>query len=237
MDRRRRLVFLTGAGISAESGLPTFRGMGGLWENQPVEQVASPAAWARDPALVLRFYNERRRQVLRAEPNAAHRTIQNLERDFDVWVITQNVDDLHTRAGSSRVLHLHGEIRKSRSTRDPRLIYPIEGSELELGQLCELGSQLRPHIVWFGEPVPEIPQAIQWVQSADHLIIVGTSLQVYPAAGLLEFAPDACDILAIDPAPPPQHAPRTFQHLQCIASIGLPLLASQLRGGRSESHL
>jgi NAD-dependent deacetylase len=147
-----QIVFLTGAGVSAESGLATFRGTNGLWENHRFEDVASPSAWDRDPALVLRFYNERRRAVLAAVPNEAHRAIAELEQHIPVRIVTQNVDDLHERAGSRNILHLHGEIRKARSTSDPNLVYPIEGSELQIGDLCQQGSQLRPHIVWFGEP-------------------------------------------------------------------------------------
>ena len=155
----RKLVAFTGSGISAESGLRTFRGNDGLWENHRIEDVATPQAWARNPVLVLDFYNQRRRQVLAAEPNAAHIALADLQRYFDVRVITQNIDDLHERAGSKNVVHLHGEIRKSRSSVDPSLVYSIEGSELKMGDLCEKNSQLRPHIVWFGEMVPELDRA------------------------------------------------------------------------------
>ncbi len=196
-----RIVFLTGAGVSAESGIPTFRAKDGLWENHRVEDVATPEAFRRDPALVLRFYNERRRGVLAAEPNSAHRLIAELQNDFDVWVITQNIDDLHERAGSRQVLHLHGEIKKARSTRDPDYIVELNGSELNLGDLCPLGSQLRPHIVWFGEAVPAMEEAIEIAQEADLFAVVGTSLQVYPAAGIVEFVPLSSRLFLIDPAP------------------------------------
>ena len=225
----KKLVFLTGAGISAESGLATFRGQDGLWEKHRIEEVASPQAWARDPALVLRFYNQRRRQVLLAEPNAAHRAIQQAEERFDVTVITQNVDDLHERAGSKNILHLHGEIRRARSTLDPRWITQIDGSELELGDLCPLGSQLRPHIVWFGEAVPLLDQAISLVRSADILIVVGTSLRVYPAASLIGYARPKCQIFYIDPTEQaPQISDRHVVHLQATACMGLPSLLQDL---------
>ncbi len=221
---RKRIVFLTGAGVSAESGLATFRGMNGLWENHRVEEVASPEAWHRNPELVLRFYNERRRQVLAAEPNAAHRAMAHLEQFHDVTVITQNVDDLHERAGSTDILHLHGEIRKSRSTRNPNLVYAIEGTELAIGDRCELGSQLRPHIVWFGEPVPMIERAIEIIPTADRLIIVGTSLQVYPAAGLVDYASPSCEVFYIDPSPTSLTSPNRWTHIQDTACNALPTL-------------
>lgn len=195
----KKLVVLTGSGISAESGLKTFRDMGGLWEQYDVTEVASPEAWERDPELVLRFYNERRKQLLETEPNAGHLALVELEDHFDVQIITQNVDDLHERAGSSRVLHLHGEIRKARSTGDESLIVDIEGGELNLGDTCEKGYQLRPHVVWFGEAVPAISEAAALVQQADILAVVGTSLQVYPAAGLVDFADDTTPLFLVDP--------------------------------------
>ncbi len=198
----KHLVILSGAGLSAESGLRTFRDAGGLWEGYRVEDVATPEAWHKDKELVLRFYNERRKQALGAEPNDAHKSIADLEHHFHVEVITQNVDNLHERAGSNRVMHLHGELFKARSTRNPSLVYPIEGAELNLGDLCELGSQLRPHIVWFGEEVPLIPLAAEKVSQADILIIVGTSMVVYPAAGLVHYAPVGTPVYVIDPNPP-----------------------------------
>lgn len=225
----KSIVFLTGAGISAESGLPTFRGTDGLWENHRFEDVASPKAWVRDPELVLRFYNERRRAVLRAKPNAAHLAIAELERRRKLTIVTQNVDDLHERAGSRNVVHLHGEICKARSSLDPRAVFDIQGSELNLGQLCPLGSQLRPHIVWFGESVPLMEHAIGIVRAADVLIIVGTSLQVYPAASLVGYTSIECRITYIDPATtPPQIVGRTIEHIQSSACDALPKIVELL---------
>ncbi|HYW97017.1 MAG TPA: NAD-dependent deacylase [Bacteroidales bacterium] len=195
----KKLVILTGSGISAESGLKTFRDMGGLWELYDVTQVASPVAWETNPDLVLRFYNERRKQLLGAKPNAGHKALAALEEWFDVTIITQNVDDLHERAGSTNILHLHGELRKARSTADPSLIYDIDGWELKKGDLCEKGSQLRPHVVWFGEPVTRIPEAAELARDADIFLIVGTSLVVYPAAGLVDFVPSNTPIFLVDP--------------------------------------
>lgn len=195
----KKLVVLSGAGMSAESGLRTFREMGGLWEEYDVTEVASPEGWHRNRELVLRFYNERRKQLLETTPNKGHLDLVELERDFEVVIVTQNVDDLHERAGSSSILHLHGELRKSRSTADPQLIYDIDGWKLEEGDLCEKGSQLRPHIVWFGEAVPAIEEAAKVVSTADILVIIGTSMNVYPAAGLINYAPPAAPIYIIDP--------------------------------------
>jgi len=195
----KKLVILTGAGISAESGIRTFRDMGGLWEEYDVMEVASPQAWETNPELVLRFYNERRKQLTTAEPNSGHKGLVELEKFFDVQIITQNVDDLHERAGSSNVLHLHGELKKSQSSLDPSLIYDIDGWELKLGDKCEKGSQLRPHIVWFGEAVTEIPKAAAIAKTADIFVVIGTSLNVYPAAGLLDYAPKWIPIFLIDP--------------------------------------
>ena len=195
----KKLVVLTGAGMSAESGLKTFREMGGLWEEYDVYEVASPGGWAKDRALVLRFYNERRKQLLETSPNRGHLGLVELEKDFHVQIITQNVDDLHERAGSSNILHLHGEFRKSRSTADPDLVYDIEGWELKEGDLCEKGSQLRPHVVWFGEAVPAIEVAAKIVSTAQILVIIGTSMNVYPAAGLINHVPETSPIYIIDP--------------------------------------
>lgn len=185
--------------MSAESGLKTFREMGGLWEEYDVYEVASPGGWARDRTLVLRFYNERRKQLLETSPNRGHLGLVKLENDFNVQIITQNVDDLHERAGSSNILHLHGELRKSRSTADPDLVYDIDGWELREGDLCEKGSQLRPNVVWFGEAVPAIEMAAEIVSSAQVLVIIGTSLNVYPAAGLINHVPETTPIYIIDP--------------------------------------
>jgi len=195
----KKIVVLTGAGVSAESGLKTFRDSDGLWENYRVEDVATFSAWQRQRTVVLEFYNQRRKQVLEANPNAAHLAIADLEKGYDVTVVTQNIDDLHERAGSSQVLHLHGQIRKSRSTADENLIYDIDGWELKEGDKCAKGSQLRPHIVWFGEMVPELNRAAHIVSNADIVLVIGTSLQVYPAAGLVDFAPSDAKKYYIDP--------------------------------------
>jgi NAD-dependent deacetylase len=221
----KKLVILSGAGISAESGLKTFRDSDGLWENFRIEEVATPGAWIRNRQLVLDFYNDRRRQVRDAQPNAAHVSIARLEEKFKVTVITQNIDDLHERAGSSNVVHLHGEIFKSRSTADPSLIYTIEGTELNEGDRCEKGSQLRPHIVWFGEMVPTLPLAATIVSSADIFIVVGTSLAVYPAAGLTGYAPPYAEKYIVDPAAVELAG---FTAIRDMAGKGIPSLAERL---------
>ncbi|GAA4331056.1 SIR2 family NAD-dependent protein deacylase [Flaviaesturariibacter amylovorans] len=187
-EQKKRLIVLTGAGISAESGLKTFRDADGLWEGYDLNEVATPRGWKKNPALVLDFYNMRRRNVLDAQPNRAHYILAELEEHLDVQIITQNIDDLHERAGSTKILHLHGEIRKLRSEKNERLVYPIDG-DIQLGDLAEDGGQLRPHIVWFEEPVPLIETAAALVRTADIFLIVGTSLAVYPAASLVDFAP------------------------------------------------
>lgn len=220
-------MVLSGAGMSAESGLKTFRDNDGLWENHRIEDVATPDAWRRDRALVLKFYNERRKALLGAEPNDGHRIIASWERDHDVTVVTQNVDDLHERAGSSDVIHLHGELRMARSTADPTLVYPIEGWELNVGDRCELGSQLRPHIVWFYEEVTLMPEAEKIVRGADALVVVGTSLQVYPAASLAFLAPPGARRILIDPKPP--HADG-FWVIAEAASEGLRQADALVRG-------
>ncbi|MFK5955972.1 MAG: NAD-dependent deacylase [Planctomycetota bacterium] len=194
-----RVVALTGAGMSAESGLKTFRADDGLWEEHRVEDVATPEAFQRDPELVLRFYNQRRRQVVAAQPNTAHLALAELEQDFQVDVITQNIDDLHERAGSSAVLHLHGEILKMRSVLDDARLFPTLGQGIALGDLAPDGGQLRPHVVWFGEAVPALQAAAQVVGQADVLLIVGTSLAVYPAASLMHFAPPSTMRFLVDP--------------------------------------
>ncbi len=194
-----KVVVLTGAGISAESGLKTFRDSDGLWEEYDVMQVASYSGWLRNPSLVMEFYNKRRSQLKNALPNAAHFALAELEKKFDVQIITQNVDDLHERGGSSNVLHLHGELTKARSVRYPELVYKIEYNELHLGDLCEKGEQLRPHIVWFGEEVPLMEKAAEIVSQASFLLIIGTSMQVYPAAGLINYRPKHCIVYIIDP--------------------------------------
>ncbi|MBC7417677.1 MAG: NAD-dependent deacylase [Pedobacter sp.] len=206
----KKLVVFTGAGISAESGLKTFRDADGLWEGYNIDDVATPEAWKRNPELVQQFYNERREQVLNAEPNEAHKIIASLEEFFDVTIITQNIDDLHERAGSKNVVHLHGMITKSQSDFNPKLTYPIIGSKIEMGTLCELGSQLRPHVVWFGEEVPMIEKASILCSQADIFILVGTSLAVYPAAGLLEFVQSNTVKYIVDPKIPSISA---YQHV------------------------
>ena len=196
---KKRLVVFTGAGISAESGIKTFRDSGGLWEEYRIEDVATYDAWLKNRELVLNFYNQRRRQVMEAQPNAAHYFIAELEKYFDVQVVTQNVDDLHERAGSQKVLHVHGEIMKARSSADDALIYPLQGWELKEGDLCEKGSQLRPHIVWFGEMVPEMFNANYFAENADLFVVIGTSLNVYPAAGILDYVPKSVPKWLVDP--------------------------------------
>jgi NAD-dependent deacetylase len=195
----KKIVILTGAGISAESGIKTFRGTDGLWESHKVTDVATPEAWERDPQLVLRFYNERRKQIRQAKPNKAHTALTLLEKFYNVHIITQNIDDLHERAGSTNVMHLHGEINQSRSSIDVNLVYDIIDVEMKMGELCELRSQLRPNIIWFGEAVPLIEHAIPLMQQADIVIVIGTSLQVYPAAGLLDFSQSNTKVYNIDP--------------------------------------
>lgn len=224
----KRIVVLSGAGISAESGIPTFRGADGLWEGHDIMDVASPQGWEKNPHLVLDFYNQRRRAALSVEPNAGHRSLVDLEQHYEVVVITQNVDNLHERAGSSRVIHLHGELFKSRSTADESLVYDIDGGELRWGDTCERGAQLRPHIVWFGEMVPMMEVATQETAQADTLIVVGTSLQVYPAAGLLyKVAPDT-PIYIVDPNTPDYTHRPTIHPIAEPASVGLPRLVQQL---------
>ncbi|RAK00363.1 NAD-dependent deacetylase [Larkinella arboricola] len=224
----KKVVVLSGAGISAESGLRTFRDSNGLWENYKVEDVATPEAWVRNPDLVLEFYNQRRKQALDAQPNAGHRALKQLEPYFDVTIVTQNVDNLHEKAGSAKVIHLHGELFKSRSTRDPRLVYDIAGWELKKGDHCEKGSQLRPHIVWFGEAVPMMDSAVEIVQQADILIIVGTSMVVYPAAGLIDFARPGIPIYVVDPNVPDIRPRKNLTFIPEPATTGLSRLAEQL---------
>src|SRR5690554_5160195 len=196
---QRHIVVLTGAGISAESGLSTFRDNGGLWEQHSVYDVATPEAFARNSELVLRFYNERRRQLAKVQPNRAHKLLGELEKHHRVTIVTQNVDDLHERDGSSQVIHLHGELTKARSSVNPELVYDIGYQNIELGETCEYDKQLRPHIVWFGEDVPILQAAADIVRTADDLLIVGTSLQVYPAAGLIHEVERDIPITMIDP--------------------------------------
>lgn len=199
---KKKLVVLTGAGISAESGLKTFRDADGLWEGYNVLDVATPEAWDRNPELVQRFYNERRKQVMDAQPNDAHLLLAQLEAKFDVAIVTQNIDDLHERAGSTNITHLHGIITYAQSSRKASLVYPIQGDEIKMGELCKWGSQLRPHVVWFGEAVPMIEKAAEICAQADIFILIGTSLAVYPAAGLIDYVPNATPKYIIDPKIP-----------------------------------
>ena len=231
MSKRKHIVIFSGAGISAESGISTFRDNGGLWDKYDVKEVATSEAWRNNPELVLRFYNERRKAVLEASPNAAHKAIVELEKKYDVTVITQNVDDLHERAGSKKVIHLHGEIRKSRSTYDPNLIYNIKGWELNPGDRCEQGSQLRPHIVWFGEMVPEMTRAAEITATADVLITVGTSLNVYPAAGLVHAAPKGSKLYVIDPNDVPLNGLENVEVFKDKAGNAMPQIAKALLEG------
>jgi NAD-dependent deacetylase len=198
----RNLVALTGAGISAESGIPTFRDSNGLWEGYDVMQVATPEGWRANPQLVLDFYNQRRKTALAAKPNRGHKILAELEKHFNVTIVTQNVDNLHERAGSSHVIHLHGSLFESRSTADESLVYPIEGWELKWGECCAKGSQLRPNIVWFGEMVPMMDVAANYATKADIFIVVGTSMVVYPAAGLIHYVPHDTMKYIVDPRVP-----------------------------------
>ena len=216
-----KIVVLTGAGISAESGVPTFRDANGLWEGHDVMEVASPQGWTADQELVLHFYNERRKNALTAKPNRGHQILAELEQDHEVVIITQNVDNLHEKGGSSNVLHLHGELFKSRSTIDDSLVYEMDGWELKTGDLCEKGSQLRPDIVWFGEEVPMMDIAIQEAMSADVFVVVGTSLLVYPAAGLINYVPDHIPKFIIDPNMPDVPALPNLHLIEKIGSEGL----------------
>jgi NAD-dependent deacetylase len=224
---KKKLVILSGAGISQESGLKTFRDMDGLWENYDVEDVASIDGWHRNRELVMEFYNQRRKQLLEVKPNAGHYGIAEFEKWFDVTVITQNVDDLHERAGSSKIIHLHGELKKVRSTIDSDLIYTLDGWELKMGDWCEKGSQLRPHIVWFGEPVPAIYEAIPVVEEADIVVVIGTSLAVYPAAGLVHYAKPDAPVFVVDPNRP-ETAIKNVVYIDEKASVGIEILKQKL---------
>jgi NAD-dependent deacetylase len=226
---KKKLVVLTGAGISAESGLSTFRNAGGLWEGHDVMEVASPEGWRRNKELVLEFYNQRRRQMHNVTFNDAHKALVKLEEKFDVTVITQNVDYFHEKSGSSNVLHLHGELDKARSSVNPELIYDLNGKDINVGDKCEEGSQLRPHVVWFGEMVPMMDVAVKHSLKADLFIVIGTSLVVYPAASLLEFVPDSTKIFLIDPERP-EYLPyrKTVEFIQEKAVKGTTELVERL---------
>ena len=216
MASKKKIAVLTGAGISAESGISTFRDAGGLWENHDIMEVASYQGWVKNRELVLQFYNDRRRQLKEVKPNAGHLELVKLERKYDVTIITQNVDDLHERAGSKNIIHLHGELTKSRSTTDESLVYDCCG-DIKIGDRCERGSQLRPHIVWFGEMVPMLPKAAEVVEERDIVIIVGTSMQVYPAAGLVAYAQQDIPIYYVDPKPSLNHELKSISNLKVIA--------------------
>lgn len=224
----KKLVVLTGAGISAESGLKTFRDMGGLWEEYDVMQVASIDGWYRNPELMLRFYNDRRSQLAKAKPNAGHIGLAELENYFDVHIITQNVDNLHEQAGSTHIIHLHGELTKVRSTLDPSLIYDIGYKEVNWGDTCEKGSQLRPHIVWFGEAVPAMTEATAITQQADAFAVIGTSLNVYPAASLIDYAPKSAPVFLVDPNEISASLYRKVDFINEKAGIGVGILRSKL---------
>ncbi|MBK7230719.1 MAG: NAD-dependent deacylase [Saprospiraceae bacterium] len=211
--QKPKMVVLTGAGISAESGLKTFRDADGLWEGHDVLEVATPQGWQKNPELVLDFYNQRRRQLLQVEPNLAHKGLVDLEANYEIYIVTQNVDDLHERAGSTNVLHLHGELLKVRSTLYPTFIYDWS-KDLILGDVCQKDAQLRPHIVWFGEDVPLLQEAAELCSQADILVIIGSSLQVYPAAGLMSFANQGIPVYYIDKNPAVNHELRQMSNLK-----------------------
>ena len=230
---KKNLVILSGAGMSAESGISTFRDAGGLWDKYPVMQVASAEGYVRDPELVINFYNERRKQLLDVEPNAGHIGLAELEKDFNVTVVTQNVDNLHERAGSTRIIHLHGELTKVCSSRDPynpRYVKELKPEEYEvkMGAKAGDGSQLRAFIVWFGEAVPEIETAVDYVEKADIFVIIGTSMNVYPAAGLLNYVPRTAEVYLIDPKPVDTHSMRQIHIIQKGASEGVKELKKLL---------
>jgi len=224
----KKLVVLTGAGISAESGIATFRDSGGLWEGYKVEEVATPEGWAKNPSMVLEFYNQRRKKALEVKPNRGHEILAELEKYFHVTVVTQNVDNLHERAGSSQVIHLHGSLFESRSTVDEELIYPVKGWQLKLGELCEKGSQLRPNIVWFGEMVPMMDVAAQYASQADFFLVVGTSMVVYPAAGLIHYVPVESPKFVVDPKIPDVSSIPYVTMIQDKASTGMEKLKVEL---------
>ena len=224
----KKIVVLTGAGISAESGISTFRDSNGLWEQHRIEDVATFDAWRRNPDLVLEFYNQRRKQLYEVKPNAGHSALVKLEKKFDVQIITQNVDDLHEQAGSTKVLHLHGELKKVRSTLDENLVYTLDGWELKKGDKCEKGSQLRPHIVWFGEAVPMIAPAQKLSAEADIFIVIGTSLNVYPAAGLVYYVKRGTPVYLIDPHAEMLPDVKNLTIIRDIAGKGVPKLVKQL---------
>jgi NAD-dependent deacetylase len=225
---KKRLVVFTGAGVSAESGIKTFRDAGGLWEQYRIEDVATPEAWQKNSALVLEFYNQRRKQVMEAQPNTAHYFIAELQKKFDVQVVTQNIDNLHERAGSKHVLHLHGEIMKARSTADPNLVYSLSVPDIKPGDRCEKGSQLRPHIVWFGEMVPDMDAANILATNAELFVVIGTSLNVYPAAGILNFVFPEVPKWLVDPGDFNLDYVRNLKHIRQTAVNGVEILKAEL---------
>jgi NAD-dependent deacetylase len=227
---KKKLVVLTGAGISAESGIPTFRDSNGLWEGYDVMEVATHEGWQKNPALVLDFYNQRRKKALEVKPNRGHEILAELEQDFDVVIVTQNVDNLHERAGSSKVIHLHGSLFESRSTKDEALVYPIEGWQLNIGDKCERGAQLRPNIVWFGEMVPLMEVAAAQASKADVFLVVGTSMVVYPAAGLIDYVPYETPKFVVDPNLPDIRPMPYLTMLADKGSTGLEKMKSQICG-------
>lgn len=226
--KKKKIVVFSGAGMSAESGIKTFRDSGGLWEEFKIEEVATFDAWLKNPTLVLDFYNQRRKQVMEAKPNKAHELVAELQKTHDVQVITQNIDDLHERAGSKKVLHLHGEIMKSRSTTHHDLVYPLKNWEIKLGDTCEKGGQLRPHIVWFGEAVPEMDKAIELTEEADIFITIGTSLNVYPAANLIHVVQSHVPKYLIDPNEFNLDYIKNLTVIKATAVEGMKILSKQL---------
>ncbi|MAO63360.1 MAG: NAD-dependent protein deacylase [Balneola sp.] len=221
---RKKIVVITGAGVSAESGLATFRDSGGVWEKYDITEVASIEGWRKDPENILEFYNARRKQAAEAKPNPAHKALADLEDFFDVQIITQNVDDLHERGGSSNVLHLHGELRKARSSKNEDLVTDIGADPIKMGDVAEDGAQLRPDVVWFGEMVPMIEPATVLVSEADILVVIGTSLVVYPAAGLVDYAPPHIPRYIVDPAEPELMNLDGWNHIKERAGSGTPKL-------------
>lgn len=228
-DKKKKLLVFSGAGVSAESGLKTFRDQGGLWEDYDISEVATPQAWQANRDLVLKFYNMRKKQLFKVSPNAAHKAIAELENYFDVEVITQNIDDLHERAGSTKVTHLHGELRKVQSEKYPNLVYDFEKVEIEIGDLCEKGHQLRPHVVWFGEAVPMMEKAYEIASNAELFIVVGTSLNVYPAAGIINFVPKNAKCWLIDPKSNEYQLPKKWKLIQDKAGVAMPNLLGELK--------
>lgn len=234
MKTMKKIVVFTGAGVSAESGLKTFRDSDGLWENYNVMEVATPEAWEANPEMVLDFYNQRRRQLHEVEPNEAHCALAELEQHFDVQIITQNIDDLHERAGSTNVLHLHGELKKARSTAPPYDVFDIKSTELNIKDICPRGFQLRPHVVWFGEAVPMLPKAQELCTTADIFIVVGTSLNVYPAASLVFYAPETAKKFLVDPKEIHVSDVKNMEYIKATAGAGVPDLVSRLIKEKAE---